>query len=225
MNTIASLDTAFRDFKYALRTLGRTPGFTVIAILTLALGIGANTAIFTLLDQVLLRLLPVKNPAGTRPPHHARPPLRQQLGRQCHLPSHVPRFSGSKRSVLRHVLPLSHFRQSFFWRPGRTRRLGTGLRYLLLHSRPQSLISAAFSHPRTIAIPDGHPYIVLNYDFWKTRFSSDPEIVGKTLTLNNNNMTVVGVLQPGFDGVELGRSPKLFVPIMMQKADPRRQSR
>src|SRR5580693_10376192 len=62
MNTIASLDTAFRDLKYALRTLARTPGFTAIAILTLALGIGANTAIFTLLDQVLLRLLPVKDP-------------------------------------------------------------------------------------------------------------------------------------------------------------------
>jgi hypothetical protein len=65
--------------------------------------------------------------------------------------------------------------------------------------------------------PDGHPYVVLNYAFWKTRFSSDPAIVGKTLILNNNNMTVVGVLQPGFDGVELGRAPKLFVPIMMQK--------
>ncbi|MGC2232176.1 MAG: hypothetical protein WBA09_11785, partial [Candidatus Acidiferrum sp.] len=62
MSNISSLDAAFRDFKYSLRTLGRTPGFTVIAILTLALGIGANTAIFTLLDQVLLRLLPVKNP-------------------------------------------------------------------------------------------------------------------------------------------------------------------
>src|SRR5271165_7025969 len=65
MNTMVSLDTAFRDFKYALRTLARTPGFTVIAILTLALGIGANTAIFTLLDQILLR--------------HVRPfPLRRQ---------------------------------------------------------------------------------------------------------------------------------------------------
>src|SRR5579863_3013082 len=62
MNIIASFDTAFRDLKYALRTLARTPGFTAIAILTLALGIGANTAIFTLLDQVLLRLLPVKDP-------------------------------------------------------------------------------------------------------------------------------------------------------------------
>src|SRR5690242_20898955 len=60
---LQSTDTALRDLKYALRTLARTPGFTAIAILTLALGIGANTAIFTLLDQILLRLLPVKKPS------------------------------------------------------------------------------------------------------------------------------------------------------------------
>src|SRR5437879_10084288 len=62
MDIIGWLDTAIRDFKYALRMLGRAPGFTAVAVLTLALGIGANTAIFTLLDQVLLRLLPVKKP-------------------------------------------------------------------------------------------------------------------------------------------------------------------
>ncbi|MGC2231707.1 MAG: ABC transporter permease, partial [Candidatus Acidiferrum sp.] len=56
-----------------------------------------------------------------------------------------------------------------------------------------------------------------NYPYWKSRFSADPNIVGKTLILNNQNMTIIGVLQPGFDGVELGRSPKLFVPIMMEK--------
>jgi len=60
---IESLDSTWRDLRYSLRTLCRTPGFTAIAILTLALGIGANTAIFTLLDQILLRLLPVKNPS------------------------------------------------------------------------------------------------------------------------------------------------------------------
>src|SRR6266446_3533678 len=62
MTAAGWLDTVFRDLKYTFRTLARTPGFTAIAVLTLALGIGANTAIFTLLDQVLLRLLPVKEP-------------------------------------------------------------------------------------------------------------------------------------------------------------------
>ncbi len=59
------LDTVLRDLKYAFRMLARTPGFTAVAVLTLALGIGANTAIFTLLDQVLLRLLPVKDPSNS----------------------------------------------------------------------------------------------------------------------------------------------------------------
>jgi len=65
MDTIAAWRTGVRDLNYALRTLRRTPGFTAIAVLTLGLGIGANTAIFTLLDQVLLRLLPVKDPTSS----------------------------------------------------------------------------------------------------------------------------------------------------------------
>jgi predicted permease len=70
--------------------------------------------------------------------------------------------------------------------------------------------------PEDDRVPSGHPYLVLSYDFWKTRFASDPTIVGKTLMLNNYKMTVVGVAQADFDGVELGFSPKIFVPIMMQ---------
>src|SRR5262249_44751336 len=59
--------------------------------------------------------------------------------------------------------------------------------------------------------------VVVSYDFWKTRFAGDPELVGKTLTLNGRAMTVVGITQPGFDGVELGHTTRLFVPIVMQK--------
>src|SRR5438552_3693677 len=62
----------------------------------------------------------------------------------------------------------------------------------------------------------GHQYVVLNYSFWKTSFAYDTKIVGKTLNLNNYQMTVVCVAKEGFDGVELGFSPNLFVPIMMQ---------
>src|SRR5258708_35846696 len=70
--------------------------------------------------------------------------------------------------------------------------------------------------PEDDVVPSGHPFVVLNYNFWKTRFAGDPQIVGKTLNLNNYKMTVVGVSQAGFDGVELGFSPKIFIPIMMQ---------
>jgi predicted permease len=70
--------------------------------------------------------------------------------------------------------------------------------------------------PEDDVVPSGHPFVVLNYNFWKTRFAGDPQIVGKTLNLNNYKMTVVGVAQAGFDGVELGFSPKIFIPIMMQ---------
>jgi hypothetical protein len=70
--------------------------------------------------------------------------------------------------------------------------------------------------PEDDVVPSGHSYVVLNHAYWKTRFAADPEIVGKTFTLNNYKMTVVGVAQEGFDGVEFGFSPKIFIPIMMQ---------
>ncbi|HEY2547483.1 MAG TPA: ABC transporter permease [Candidatus Acidoferrum sp.] len=216
MNTIASLDTAFRDFKYALRTLGRTPGFTAIAILTLALGIGANTAIFTLLDQILLRLLPVKNPQElvllTMRGHHygsnwggnaiSHPMFRDFQAQNevfsdmfCRFPTSAS-ISFGGRAELEDLEMVS----------------GTYFSTLGLNPSLGRVFTSEDDR-----IPSGHPYIVLNYAYWQTRFSGDAGVLGKTLLVNNYPMTVVGVLQPGFDGVELGRRPKLFVPIMMEK--------
>ena len=65
-------------------------------------------------------------------------------------------------------------------------------------------------------VPNGHPLVILSYGYWKQRFGGDPAILGKSLTVDNHDMTVIGVAQPGFDGVELGHSSKLFIPIMMQ---------
>jgi predicted permease len=216
MKTIASLDNAFRDFKYALRTLARTPGFTAIAILTLALGIGANTAIFTLLDQVLLRLLPVKNPQELvlltmRGRHYgsnwggnaiSHPMFRDFAAHNevfsdmfCRFPYDASlSFNGQAEHVQLEMV--------------------SGTYFSVLGLNPY--LGRVFT-PEDDRLPDAYPYVILNYAYWKSRFSSDPNIVGKTLILNNQNVTIVGVLQPGFDGVELGRSPKLFVPIMMQK--------
>jgi predicted permease len=216
MNTIATLDTAFRDFKYALRTLARTPGFTVIAILTLALGIGANTAIFTLLDQILLRLLPVKNPQelvllNMRGHHYgsnwggnaiSHPMFRDFAAHNEVFSDMFARFpfdaSVSFNGQAEHV-QLEMVSGTYFSTLGLNPYLGR-----------------VFT-PEDDRLPDAYPYVILNYAYWKSRFSADPNIVGKSLILNNQSMTIVGVLQPGFDGVELGRSPKLFVPLMMQK--------
>ena len=65
-------------------------------------------------------------------------------------------------------------------------------------------------------VPGGHPVAMLNYSYWKTRFGSDPGIVGKTITVSGHNYTVVGVAQQGFNGIELGRTPHVFVPMMMK---------
>jgi hypothetical protein len=70
--------------------------------------------------------------------------------------------------------------------------------------------------PADDKVPGGHPLVVLSNSYWKTRFASDPAIVGKTVVVNGNNLTVIGVAQQGFDGVELGYTTQLFVPVMMK---------
>jgi predicted permease len=213
--TSGRLDILLRDLKYSFRTLARTPGFTAIAILTLALGIGANTAIFTLLDQVLLRLLPVKNPQQLV--------LLTMRGRH-----YGSNWGGNAIShpMFRDFQAHNEVFSDMFCRfanaaslteGGQSERVAvelvSGTYFSTLGVSPA--LGRTFT-PEDDRVPSGHPYLVLSYDFWKTRFASNPSIIGKTLMLNNYKMTVVGVAQSGFDGVELGFSPKIFVPIMMQ---------
>src|SRR6266404_6667757 len=204
-----------RDFGYALRTLRRSRGFAVVATLTLALGIGANTAIFTLLDQVMLRLLPVKNPQQlvllTMRGHHygsnwggnaiSYPMYRDFQdhnevfsGMFCRFPRALSlTFEGHTERVAAELVSGTYFPV-----------LGVG-----------AAIGRTFT-PDDDKTPSGHPFVVLSYDYWKTRFAGDPQIVGKKVIVNSGNMTVLGVAQQGFDGVELGNAAKIFVPVMMQ---------
>ena len=205
-----------RDFGYALRTLRRSRGFAVVAALTLALGIGANTAIFTLLDQVLLRLLPVKNPQqlvllSTRGKHYGNNwggnaisyPMYRDFqdhnevfsGMFCRFPQPVSMtYGGQAERTLGELVSGTYFGV-----------LGVGT----VLGRPIG--------PEDDRVPDGHPVVVLSYDYWKGRFGGDSQIIGKTLLVNNYQMAVIGVAQPGFDGVELGASSKIFIPVMMEK--------
>src|SRR5438046_3540357 len=215
MTVIGWLDTILRDLKYTFRMLTPTPGCTAFALLTLALGIGANTAIFTLLDQVLLRLLPVKDPE----------PL-------CPLPMPGRHYGNNwGRNAISHPM-FRDFRDhndvfsDMFCRFPTSASLSIGQQ---AERVSVELVSGTYFStlgivpaigriltPEDDQVPSGHPFVVLNYNFWKTRFAGDPQIVGKTLTLNNYKMTVVGVAPASFDGVELGFSPKIFIPIMMQ---------
>jgi len=205
-----------RDFGYALRTLRRSRGFAAVAALTLALGIGANTAIFTLLDQVLLRLLPVKNPQQLvlltmRGRHYGNNwggnaisyPMYRDFqdhnevfsGMFCRFPEHVSMtFGGQSERVAAELVSGTYFSV-----------LGVG-----------TAVGRAFT-PEDDRVPNGHPLAMLSYDFWKQRFGGDSQIVGKTILVNNHQMTIIGVAQEGFDGVELGHATKIFVPVMMEQ--------
>jgi predicted permease len=208
--------TLLRDLKYALRALRRSPGFTAIAVLTLALGIGANTAIFTLLDQVLLRLLPVKNPQQLV--------LLSMKGRH-----YGNNWGGNAISypMYRDFQDHNEVFSEMFCRfpfvvslaagaqPERVQmELVSGTYFDVLGVTPA--LGRLFT-PDDDRSPGGHPLLVLSYDFWKTRFSGDPSIAGKTVLIDNRSMTIIGVSQAGFNGVELGNSPKLFIPVAMQR--------
>jgi predicted permease len=205
----------WNDIRFAVRTLRKSPVFTVVAVLSLTLGIGANTAIFTLLDQVLLRLLPVKNPQelvlltmkgfhyGSNWGYNA---LSYPMYRD--FSQHNQVFTGM---LCRFSYPFS---VSFNGQTERAKgELVSGTYFPLLG------VGAAAGRtftPDDDRKPGGHPVAMLSYDYWKTRFAGDRSVVGKNVVINGHNMSIVGVAQPGFDGVELGYRTEVFVPVMME---------
>ncbi|MBV8817430.1 MAG: ABC transporter permease, partial [Acidobacteriaceae bacterium] len=209
------MNAVWSDLAFALRTLRKTPAFTVVAIASLALGIGANTAIFTVVDQVLLRLLPVKDP--------------QRLV----LLSMKGVFPGSSRGddVLSYPMYAdfaannSVFSGMFCRFPvpvnlgfsGQTERIAaelvSGTYFPVLGVEPAA---GRLLTPADDRIINGHPVVVLSNAFWRSRFAAKAEVVGKEIVLNGHKMTVIGVAQRGFDGVELGYSAQVFIPMMMK---------
>lgn len=203
------------DIQYALRGFRRAPLFTVVAVLSLAFGIGANTAVFSLLDQVLLRLLPVKQP--------------EQLVIVAERGIHYGSSWGENDisyPMYRDFRDRNHVFSGMFCRDGTSISLSTGTHTERVEAElvsgsyfPLLGVTAALGRiitPGDDRIPGGHPVVMLSYRFWRTRFSSDRSIVGKTILLNENRMTVIGVVQPGFDGVDLGYPAQVFVPVMMK---------
>jgi predicted permease len=199
--------------------LAKSPGFTLVAILTLALGIGANAAIFSVTDQVLLRLLPVQKPEElvvlrSPGPSQGRTWSDGDSGTSFSYPmykdlrDHNPVFSG--------LLARFAVQASVSGR-GQTElangELVTGNYFEVLGVRP-ALGRVLTPQDETAAGAD--PQAVLSYGYWERHFGRDPGILNKQLVVNGVSMTVVGVTAPGFSGVQVGETPDIFIPITMK---------
>jgi predicted permease len=206
------------DVRFSLRTMRRSPLFSLVAILSLALGIGANTAIFTLMDQLMLRQLPIKDPDQ----------LVMLFQRGAH--------NGTNMGIRMHSYPIYQdiqqkaepFSEVFCRRlvsasvsvGSQTERvdaeLVSGNYFTMLGVKPAA--GRLFNSQDDDQIVMGHPVAVLSYDYWETRFARDPRAVGKKILVNNYPMTIVGVSAPGFAGLDPAVSPQIRVPILMKPA-------
>jgi predicted permease len=213
------METFLQDMRYGLRTLVKNPGFTVIAVLTLALGLGANTAIFSLTDQILLRLLPVENPKElvvlrSPGPKSGRvwsdgdnaSPFSYPLYKEIRDNNNV--FSGL---LARFAISLSVAGE------GQTERangeLVSGNYFEVLGVRP--VVGRVFNDDDDRVAGAGQ-VVVLSHAYWTRHFGGDPNILNKTLIVNGVGMTVVGVSRAGFTGVQVGQTPDIFIPISMK---------
>ncbi len=200
--------------------LAKSPGFTAIAVITLALGIGANTAIFSLMNQILLRQLPVKNPDELvilRAPGPVTGHVSDD-GDAAESFSY-PMYKGLRdnNSVFSGIFGVYRFPASVASRGETDRASGemvTGNYFDVLGVQPA--IGRVFSQDDD-RVPGAQPVVVLSHSYWERHFGSDPSILNKVLLINNVEMTVVGVSQAGFSGVQIGRTPDVFVPMMMTR--------
>src|SRR5271170_8128151 len=210
------------DVRYALRQFRNNPGFTLTAVITLALGIGANTAIFTLLDQALLRSLPVRDPAklvllrftGTDSGH-----LSDYGGDQGDYFSY-PMYKDlrDKNAVFDGLIATTRAEAGVLWKnePGLAKtELVSGNYFDVLGVRPAA--GRLFVQSDDVQ-PNANPIIVLGYGYWQRRFGSDPQVVGQSVLVNGQPFAVVGVTPPSFQSVQMGYAPDIFVPITMKKA-------
>src|SRR5690348_12413873 len=218
--SITTMTGFLRDLQYSVRTLRKSPVFLGVAVLSLALGIGANTAIFTLVHQLILQPLPVKNPeqlvmlagrgkhyGGNNGMDKLSYPMYQEIrdknqvfsGMFCTYPNTVSAtFQGNTELIGVDFVSGNYFPV-----------LGVGAAAGRVFNASDDLMQG------------GHPLAVLSYGYWRSRFALDPGVIGKQIVVNGRSLTIIGVSQAGFDGVEPGRAPQIRIPMTMKDELPR----
>ena len=208
-----------QDIRYALRQLRRSPGFTITVVVTLALGIGANAAVFTLFDQALLRMLPVQKPKelvrfawtggfsgsmssfGGGSDNYFSYPMYKDLR--------------DKNGVFSGIIASDKTQVGISWHnqaENENAEVVTGNYFDLLGVRP---VLGRLLNQRDDTVKNSNPVLVLSYNEWKTRFGSDAGIVGQTVLVNGHPFTILGVAPQGFDSAIGGYRPGVFIPISM----------
>jgi putative ABC transport system permease protein len=208
-----------QDLRYALRQLRRTPAFTVTAVLTLALGIGANTAIFTVFNQVLLQMLPVQKP--------------HELVQLSYVGSNQGRiniFGGDgteyfsypmyqdlrdKNTVFSGMLADTETQVGVVWK-----NQPELVDAELVSGNYFDVLGVGATVGRTLVTSDdrvkeGSPVVVLSYDYWKTRFGSSPDVLNQAILINGRPFVIVGVAAKDFSSAISGFKPRVFFPLMM----------
>ena len=205
---VGVVDTFARDVSYALRTFRRTPLFTAVAILTLALGIGANTTIFTFIENVLLRSLPVRDPQQLavlnwgNTVNMSFPNYLDFRDRNAVFSDLIAyRFNPANLSI--------QARENFrVWGYE-----ATGNYFQTLGVNP---LLGRFFGPEVDDKPGAHSVVVLSYRYWQSHFAADPKVIGRQVKINGNPFTVTAVTRPGFGGTELIMSGDYWVPMSME---------
>ncbi len=211
------MTSVLADLRYAFRSLRKAPAFTAVAVLSIAFGLGANTAVFTLIDQVLLRKLPVSRPGelvqvtakgtesygggmgdGTELSYAMYRDLRDHnevfSGMFCRVPVGFSVGYRDRTELVEGDLVSG----SFF---------------------PELGIKAAVGRlltPDDDRVAGAHPVAVLSFNYWKARFNGDRGVIGRAISVNGHSLEVVGVVQREFRGLDIGKPSEVFVPIAMQ---------
>jgi predicted permease len=204
------------DVKLAVRGLFRSPLFSIVAILSLSLGIGANTAIFTLIDQILLRKLPVKNPEELVMLYQQGPHSGSNMGSRMH--SYPIYQEYQKRAEPLSEVLARRLADASISIDNQTERIDielvSGNFFSMLGVGPAA--GRVFNSQEDDQIYQGHPVVVVSYDYWNRRFNRDPGAIGRKILVNNYPMTIIGVSAAGFAGIDPARSPQMRVPIQMK---------
>jgi predicted permease len=226
MDIATGLETIGKDLRYALRQLARNPAFAIVAVLSLALGIGANTAIFSIFNAALLKALPVRNPGELvilTNPDASGAAVGSMSGERDlltyaeyeQLRDRSTTASGTMAGLCASDSSLNHWtlRITGGSQEEATGRLVSENYFPVLGVEP--FIGRVFTQADAASV-GSDPYAVISYDYWQRRFGGKTNVLGTPVRLYGAALTIIGVAVPGFHGETVGENPDVWVPMMME---------